>query len=301
MPLLVSHRSASKFWALFLASACLPLWAADLKPEEIIAKHLESVGPAPARAAVKSRVVEGGATFRVLVGGSGAIDGKAVVASAGQKSNFLFKINTNDYRGEQFICDGDKTSVAGTHADKSRSELGDFLRSQDVVLREGLLGGVLNTSWPLMDVNAHQAKLSSDGLKKVDGRQLYAMHYKPKKGTDLEIVLYFDPETFQHVMTVYSRRQGGGLGGVTYVSPEGPEMSTGADEISTARRSESRYRIEERFSDFKTTDGLSLPTHYDLRYTQELETGFTKSVEWEVTASQVLNNVSLDARNFQVK
>jgi hypothetical protein len=64
---------------------------------------------------------------------------------------------------------------------------------------------------------------------------------------------------------------------------------------------ETRYRIEERLSELQTADGLTLPSHYDLRFTAELRSGFTKSVEWDVTISRVLNNVSLDPRKFEVK
>ena len=85
----------------------ISLWAAD-KPEEVVAKHLDAIGSAEARKNMKSRVVQGGSTYRVLVGGTGAIDGKFVFASEGQKSNFLFKINAGGFHGEQFICDGAK-------------------------------------------------------------------------------------------------------------------------------------------------------------------------------------------------
>ncbi len=57
---------------------------------------------------MKSRVVEGASTYRVLVGGTGAVDGKFHFASEGQKSDFLFKINAKGFLGEQFICDGNK-------------------------------------------------------------------------------------------------------------------------------------------------------------------------------------------------
>jgi hypothetical protein len=230
--------------------------------------------------------VQGLATYRIHSGGSGAIDGKAVVASDGGKTNFLFKINTNGYRGEQFICDGNKTSVAGTYSDKTRSEFGDFVLAQNVVLREPLLGGVWTSGWPLLDLAAHQAQVQSEGIKKVDGRNLIALRYRPKKGTDLGITLYFDPQTYQHVMTAYKASQQTGLG-------EG--------ELETARKQPTRYEIEERFSDFQTVDGLTLPTHYDLRFTEEQESGFTKSVEWEVRATNISNNLTIDPRSFEVK
>jgi hypothetical protein len=154
------------------------------------------------------------------------------------------------------------------------------------MLREPLLGGVWTTGWPLLDIEGHKAQLRSEGSKKVDGRNLLVLRFRPKKGTDLDILLYFDPQTYQHVMTTYHATQQTGLG-------EG--------EIATARKQPTRYEIEERFSEFQTADGLTLPSHYDLRFTEELENGFTKSVEWEVRAASIMNNLSIDARSFQVK
>jgi hypothetical protein len=284
--LLASRKQAAWILLFVLAFASTFLWGADMKPEEVIAKHLDAIGTAEARKSVKSRVVQGSATYRIHSGGSGAIDGKSVIASEGGKSNFLFKINTNGYRGEQFICDGNKTSVAGTYADKTRSEFGDFVLAQNVVLREPLLAGVWTSGWPLLDIEAHKAQVHSEGTKKVDGRNLIALRYRPKKGTDLDIMLYFDPQTYQHVMTAYKASQQTGLG-------EG--------EIATARKQPTRYEIEERFSDFQTVDGLTLPSHYDLRFTEEQESGFTKSVEWEVRATNISNNLTIDPRSFEVK
>jgi hypothetical protein len=286
MQLLTSRLQVIRILFLVLTSASVTLWASDMKPEEVVAKHLDSIGTAQARGSVKSRVVQGFATYRILAGGSGAIDGKSVVASEGRKTNYLFKINTNGYRGEQFICDGDKISIASTYSDKSRSEFGDFLLGQDIMLREPLFGGVWTTGWPLLDVDAHKAHLHNDGSKKVDGRDLIVLRFLPKRSTDLNILLYFDPETYRHVMTTYRVSQQTGLG---------------MGELDTARRTPTRYEIEERFSDFQTADGLTLPSRYDLRFTEELETGFTKSVEWEVKATSISNNMSIDARSFQVK
>src|SRR5205085_3745562 len=106
--------------------------------------------------------------------------------------------------------------------------------------------------------------------------------------------------TYQHLMTLYSVSRAAGLAGVTYQSQSGPQFSTGASEELSARQNESRYRIEERFSDFRTVDGLSLPSHYDLRFTEELQNGFSKTIEWEVTTRNVVNNPGLDPKNFEV-
>jgi hypothetical protein len=79
---------------------CLPLLvvppagAADLKPEEIVAKHLDSIGTSSARAA-KTRIVEGPVTYRMLVGGAGSLDGKSVLVSQDQKLHFMMKLDNN--------------------------------------------------------------------------------------------------------------------------------------------------------------------------------------------------------------
>ncbi len=265
---------------------CNLVLAGDLKPEEIIARHLQSIGLPEARAGSNSRLVEGAASYRLLVGGSGQLQGKAVFASQGRKTHFLLKVLTSQYYGEQFICDGEHTNVSATYSDKTYSDLADFIKAQDVALREGLLGGVLTTAWPLLDLNSRNSKLASHGTKTVDGHELVVVRYVPKKYSDLEILLYFDKESFHHVLT-------------TYTATIAPRIALTDEE--SAREQEDRYRIEERFSDFQTADGLTLPSHYELRFTKELSHGFTKSVLWEVTGNRVSNNLSFDPRNFQIK
>jgi hypothetical protein len=271
---------------LTLISSSQLLQAADIKPEDVIAKHLDSIGSAQARGSLKSRVIQGSAIYRILVGGTGAVDAKYVFASQGDKSDFLFKVNASGYLGEQFICDGNSISVAGTYADKTRSEFGNFVLDQDILLRDNLLGGVWSSGWALLDVAGRKAKLHYEGMKKIDGRDLIALRYQPKKTTDLEIFLYFDPQTYQHVASSYRLMVSASMRG---------------GETASARKQQNRYQIEEKFSEFQTKDNLTLPTHYDLRFTLELESGFAKSLEWDVKAINILNNESIDPRSFQVK
>lgn len=271
-------------FAIALAASC-SLSADDSKPEDLIARHLQSIGTPEARKA-KSRVIEGTANYRILVGGSGQLSGKAAMVSESRKINLLLKLMTADYRGEQIVFDGDRVKVVGTYADKSRSEFGEFILANDSPIRAGLLTGVLSTAWPLYDMDSRKAKMSLEGKKKVDGRELEALRYQPQKGTDLQITLYFDPETAHHVKTVYTASQ---------------QPVAHRSDIASARSQQTRYRIEEDFGDFQTVDGLTLPSNYQLRFTEEMENGFTKSVWWNVTSNRVLNNVSLDPRNFEVK
>jgi hypothetical protein len=293
---------------LVIACTCTALAANDMTLDELVNHNLDSIGTAQARQAAKSRVIEGTAAYRILVGGAGQAEGKAVLVSEQKKLQMMLKVDAQRYHGERFICDGKKTSVAGTYDDHSRSELGELLRAEDAPLREGLLGGELSTSWVLLDRGSSKGKFQYEGLKKVDGRDLYAIGYKPKKGADLKVTMYFEPETFHHVLTLYEARTHAGIGMAEAPTDLGPPASTGPDntmaggtDIASARQQETRYRIEERFGDFKAADGLTLPSHYELRFTEELQSGFTKSVLWTVEVTRVLNNVPLDARNFEVK
>ncbi|MGB9489327.1 MAG: hypothetical protein WCA92_02570, partial [Terriglobales bacterium] len=75
------------FLVMFSSAA---LWAGDINPADVLLKHLDSIGSAAVRSQIKSRVVQGAATYRILVGGSGAIDGRFQFASEDQKSDYLF-------------------------------------------------------------------------------------------------------------------------------------------------------------------------------------------------------------------
>jgi hypothetical protein len=225
------------------------------------------------------------------------MDGKAVLVSEQNKVHLLFKFANNLYKGEQIVTDGNRIEVASTTQEKTRSPLGDFIYTQDAAVHEGLLGGVLSTAWPLLDLDEHKAKVTYQGLKTVDGRQLYGLRYKPKKGSDQEIDLFFDQETYRHVMTVYKMSIHPTLArGTTY---QGQQVED-ADSVQS-RQSETRYRIEERFSEFKSADGLTLPMHYSLHFSRELQSGATSVYEWDVAIGNIIENAQLDPRNFQPK
>jgi hypothetical protein len=266
----------------------VPVYAADSapRPEELVARHLDAIGSADARAAVKDRVVQGTASYRILVGGSGKADGKTGFVSEGHKLRFMVKLPLIDYRGESIAFNGDAVGVAFANANQSRSPFASFIATQDVIVRDGLLGGVLSTAWPLLDKGDRKPKLIVEGLKKVDGRQLYQVRYEPAKHAEAAINLFFEPETFRHVKTVYSTSVANNVGAtITESSKLLPERTT----------------LEERFSDFKTVDGLTLPTHWNLQFTRELPNGSTTISEWDLKEDQITNNVGLDPRNFELK
>jgi hypothetical protein len=282
--------------------------------DELVALHLDSIASPTVRAGLKTRVAQAPVHYTILVGGAGTLDGKAQIASDGKKLVFMMKLPNNEYRGEQFIFNGEKDSVAFSTAQQARSSFGSFVFVQDAVIREGLFGGVLTTAWPLLNLDERKAKLTFEGLKKIDGQELYDLRYRPHKNTDLEIHLYFDPQTYRHVETTYSysttqslvgesSATAAGLSPVTAGSPGIGKGSIGGSspETAQARLNPNRYRLTEKFSDFKTVDGITLPTQDDIQFSQELQNGKTTLSDWDLKGIEVSNNMSVDGRNFEVK
>jgi hypothetical protein len=292
--------------ATILMAASIAASAVEMKPEELVAKHLESIGNAEARSGAKSRVVQGTSLFKIRIGGGGEIAGKSAMVSEGRKSVFMIKLGNNDYRGEQFVTDGNRVSVAATTSNHKWSDLGEFVKAQDQIIREGLLGGELTTAWALLHLDENNAKINFDGEKKADGRSAYQLTYHSKKRDDLTVHIYFDPQTLHHVMTTYTITLASGLGGFSpslsdQAGLTASSNSGGADITQSAKQRETRYTIEERFTDFRTAEGLTLPTKYSIHFTEELQDGTTKIYQWDLTADEVSNNQTLDPRNFQVK
>ncbi len=304
--LIFSHLCWAVTMAMVLSVDSPVVFAADMKAEDVVSRHLDSIGTAEARAAAKTRIVQGTALFKIQVGGGGELQGTSALVSEGRKSVLMIKLPNSDYHGEQFVTDGDKVSVAATTSAHKWSDFGEFVRAQDQVFREGLLGGALTTAWALLNLAENKAKLNFDGEKKADGRPAYQLTYHSKKRDDLTIHLYFDPQTFQHIMTTYAITLASGLGGYSPSISDQAGLTTssnpgGADVTQSSRQRETRYTIEERFSDFKSGEGLTLPTKYSIHFTEELQNGTTKIHEWDLTVDEISNNRPLDARNFQVK
>jgi hypothetical protein len=292
--------------ALFLTAASSPLSGAEMKAEDVVARHLDSIGTVEARSAAKTRIVQGTSRYKILVGGGGELQGTSALVSEGHKAVVMIKLANGDYRGEQFVTDGDKVSIAATTSSHRRSSFGEFVHSQDQIVYEGLIGGVFTTSWALLNLDENKSRLNFDGEKKVDGRPVYQLTYHSKKKDDLTVHLYFDTEHYRHVMTTYTITLASGLGGFSPSNSDQAGLTTpsnapGADVTQSARQKQTRYTIEERFSDFKTTEGLTLPAKYVIHFTEELQSGATNVFEWNLTADEVSNNKPLDPRNFQVK
>ncbi|HEX8720594.1 MAG TPA: hypothetical protein VF736_08190 [Pyrinomonadaceae bacterium] len=259
--------------------------AADkLRPEEIVAKHLEAVGAAETRESVTSRMILGTvvATFRSPA--AGQVGGRAVLASKREMNviGMAFPDNPN-YPQEKVGYDGKDVSASYVQPGL-RSTLGEFLLSNKGVVKQGLLGGALSASWPLFGPAERMGKLESGGTKTLNGRPAYEVKYFPRGGSDLRVSLFFDAETFQHVRTEYTRTTAAQMGPT-------PEAS--------AQQSEARYKMVEEFSDFRREGGLSLPHGY--RLSLEIRSGARSfTAEWAVTLTQFAFNQKIAPEVFDV-
>ncbi len=267
--------------ALFAASSTL---AQKITSEELVAKHLDSIGTAEARAAVKSQITVGDAVVTFVSQRNQNAVGRIVMASAGDKNFFGLSLNALDYPGEQFIFDGSRLKVAAV-LDGQRSYLGSFVGSNEMVVRDSLLGGTLASSWALKDLVNKKVKMSFDGTKKIDGEEYYALGYSSKGGGDFDITLYFEKNTFRHARTEYKRTASAGIG-------RRPEQSSGFQET--------RLKITEVFSDFRVEKGLTLPHTYKLTYSEIGQRG-TREVEWAYTLNEFAFNQPMDEKTFDVQ
>jgi hypothetical protein len=152
-------------------------------------------------------------------------------------------------------------------------------------LKLGLLGGTLSSSWPLADLNVREVKLDGGGTKKVEGKECYVVEFRPKKGSELNIKLYFDTQTFQHVRTAYER----------VISAR-----MGLDPNQSARIRETRHTMYEDFFDYRKESGLMLPHGYKIYLSVDGNTG-TSEQEWVFTLNQFSFNQKIDPKSFNVE
>ena len=271
---------------LFAASMHATASAQDKKltPEELISHHVESLGSPQARTAARSRVCSGAVLLTMRVGGAGNLTGNGMLATSGTRLRFGMKFPVVEYPTENIAFDGARAAT-GLLPQGGRSRLSAFLSQQDAPLKEGLLGGVLSTAWPLLRLAEQQPKLEYRGLKKFEGQQLHEITYRPRKGSsDLKLSLYFDPTTFRHVRTQYRFQIAAAVGTREYAN----------------LNPENYYSLTEEFSDFSEVDGLMLPRKYRLQLSTQ--SGTSSAVyDYTMTISLISHKETIDERIFSLK
>jgi hypothetical protein len=246
-------------------AAILPLLLIGLAPASaaqsppavarIVNSHLdESLGSLEFRS-VDRRVISGGSRVETRQAGRGALLGNFTFDSHPASMRFQIDFDANNYQGELFEFEGNKSTIGFNQPALSRrSALGDFIAQNDVILREGLLGGVLNAGWPLLDLARRQPKIETDGMKVLDGKSQYRLKYRAKtRQGDLNIYLYFDARSFRHTATVYTLSRAQNIGRTI---------------TSSSQESDIYLQLDERFDNFQTVGRLTLPTIWTMEYSE---------------------------------
>lgn len=257
--------------------------ADKLSTEELVAKHLASIGSKEDIAASRTRVATGSTLAKLrLTNTPVELSGPAQIASDGDKFLLAMIFPANNYPYEKVSFDGENV-IIGVLTQGGRSVLGNFLSSQQALVKHGLIGGVLSSAWPLSNLDHREAKLSYAGTDKINGKPVHKLKYIPRNAGDLTINLYFDANTFQHVRSQYdyvvSARQGA------------------IAETSVSQR-DNRFKLVEEFSDFQPTGKLMLPHTYTIDLTVELSNR-TQTLEWTINLQQFSFNETIDPRAFK--
>lgn len=257
--------------------------AQKLKAEDVITKHLESIGTAEARVAAKNIIAVGPGTSKFLSSADLQATGRIVLASEGVKLFLGINLESpsNRFADELYTFDG-KSGSAATPRQGKRSPLGEFVQSNRMTIEQGILGGTLSTGWVMANVASNKGKVSLEGEKKIDGKDTYVLGYSKKGGGDVNVSLYFDKETFRHVRTEYNRISSAGIG----LRPE-----------DSSKFDETRLSVTEEYSDYRAEGGLTLPHTYRIVYSSSGQRG-TLEIEWKFTLNEFAFNQKLDANTF---
>jgi hypothetical protein len=261
-----------------------------LTPQEVVSRHVQSIGSSEILAAVKSRAFSGSASVQFISGDIGLIGGQCEFVSEEQKQGFFFRYNALEYPQEHFAFDGRDVTISYISPGR-RSPLGDFLNRFDNLIKEGLMGGALSVNWPLLNLEPKRAKKMKYKKRKIDDRELHEIEYRLRKSMgDMKVKLYFDLDTFHHVKTEYrvSIRQQGSMRPIT----EGIHR----DSVD----SDTYYVLLEEYGDFREVDGMTLPHHYSIHYSREGGSG-TFMALWKVEVIQWAHNGPINPQFYTVQ
>jgi hypothetical protein len=262
-----------------------------LQPDQIVARHLEAIGSAEARASFRSRLIDGTARLTIRQGGKGQAEGQVRLASQGKMNLIIMAFGAADYPGESFAFDGEELTTSHFKPGQ-RSPLAQLFIFNDEIFKEGLVGGTLSASWPLLNIAERNPKLEYAGIRKVGGRQLHQLKYLPRKAADMKITLFFDSETFQHVRTEYDREIV-----ATSIERIAPRMNQGG---GGQRARDARIKITEEYSNFKAEKGLTLPHTYKLELSVQSETLPTLT-DWVFELVNFDFSQAFEAQQFVIK
>jgi len=238
---------------LTFVAALLPVNASaaeKIKPEEVVAHHLDAVGAEAARAAGRS--VEGSCSLAAPAAGgvAGTLVGRFVFDSEASRVALRMK-----FAG----LPGGELQLRGRPGRSRIRAAGPALRPRQLRQHE--------RRDPARGPAGRRPQRRLAALRPGRaGRELHRLRYRAKKGQDaLDIFLYFDPDTFRHVASVYKASKAQQLGTTMESSSSEPDMY---------------LQVEETFGNFKSAKGVTLPAAWTIRY--EMQAKVTQHWKYEL-------------------
>jgi hypothetical protein len=283
---------------------------AGITPDELIQKHLKALGKPEKLATIKNWGVSGKAAVEFMLGATGKItDGYFMCVSEGPKVGLRMQFSDINYPGEYFAYDGNEVTV-GHITPGQKSPLADFIFRHNSIMKEGFLGGVMTTAWPLLHSEGEPPRMKLNKTT-IDGKEYYELEYGTpgKRAGNMTVKLYFD-EKFLHRRTEYKVRVADDLtstnnivstGGGTLITPPAeptgrPADSAKGDTIMDSV-ADSIYLLVETFDNYAVAGGVSLPQSYALEYSVEGQAA-TFLAKWSVHSEYYVNNGQVDQSFF---
>jgi len=274
----------------------------ELTPEQLIAEHIKSIGGPSVLSSLQTRAFIGSTDVEFIMGMVGSIkNGDSSFVSDGNKLQIIMKYGDRDYPEEYFAYNGNDVSV-GYIRPGQRSPLADFLFRFNGVMKKGFIGGTLSLSWPLLGTDEIQSKLKYKTVK-VEGIELHRLEWPINVLGNIRIKMYFEPDTFQHVRTDYVVRiqQDVSVQSGSYMGELDNEDGTGLSRIMDRTIiPESIYTLIERFDDYKTVSGMTLPHKYSIEYSIEGQ-GQSFIGHWTINAQKWIFNQTFDDKIFEAQ
>ena len=273
------------FLLIALAVSAFAVSAQKLEVKDIVAKHLASVMSPEQKVKVTNLTAVGETTYVQVSNHQREYTGKSVLVSDGRKTALAIALPLQDYPFERVMFDGRKATFPFIRPGV-RSPLGNFLFTQDEIVKEGLFGGVLSTGWLFNYPDEKKGTLSVEGSKTFDGKEVQVIRYTTKSGSGIGVKMFFDSATGRHVRTEYRRK-------TTQLMSRNPNASASSG-------NEIIEEMYEDFGDFKTEAGVTLPTLYKIRVAQIFATN-TAEFSYTMKIATFYYNQKLDASTFDVQ
>jgi hypothetical protein len=271
------------FCAYSFGQTATPQKNKKLTAAEILTKHLASIGTPEAIAKTKSRVMVGSGRLTPLRGFFGkTMTGPVQFASVDDSLLFVMILNSNEYPYEKVAFNG-KDITVGKMPSGNRTPLGEFLKSTSNIIKQGIFGGTLSSGWALLNFDSKNAKLEYAGLENFNNSKLHKLKFSSSKTGALKINLYFETDTYRHVLSEYQYT----------LSP-----TITSDPRQSSRLKEKRFTLIEQFSDFSQVEDVTFPQTYILNLTNDED--HVRALEWAVKFSQFYFKETLSADLFKV-